>query len=84
LFVLRSQPEHISEEVDKPDDILSFLDRSATDWPDGVAVAIYNLAKSCLDFRKRRPEISKVVNSVVLLYLVIQYKKYYFDHNNMF
>ena len=67
-----------------PDDILSFLDRSATDWPDGVAVAIYKLAKRCLDSRKRRPEISEVVNSIFILYLVIQYKQFYFDHKNVF
>ena len=83
-FVLPSQPEHISELVDKPDDILSFLDRSATDWPDGVAVAIYKLAKRCLDLRRRRPEISEVVNSIVIFYHVIQYKQYYFDLKNVF
>lgn len=60
----RGLPEHVSENVDQPDDILSLLDRSATDWPDCVAVAIYKLAERCLDMRKRRPEISEIFSEM--------------------
>ncbi|KAI0234114.1 Interleukin-1 receptor-associated kinase 4 [Lamellibrachia satsuma] len=56
--------EHISEAVDKPEDILSLLDRSATDWPESVAISIYKLAKRCLDSRKRRPEITEIFSEM--------------------